>query len=211
MNWPKTLASISVTPLLAIGFGLLASQAGEYAPDPGIRPLAVRLAVSTRTVPFEGRLLKFRGYAWSLPKQSATFARAYSNAIHSGLTSRDLQQNPWITNMGGPAPPNELLSSMKSKVVWASFCQEHNCGGHRVLILYDPLENALWGIAYFDNASHLIGNPSTSQEALLLLLLCRERVSAATWFPLAAPVLKQVQGCVNDSDGNLFEVAAYVA
>ena len=103
----------------------------------------------------------------------------------------------------GVQGPAELLHLNGDYVIWSAACRPHDCPDGHVYILFDPRSGAAWGAAHSDAKVYVFGNPSASQETLLLVLVARSLVGAYEPFPLSDSSAKRVRAALRDSDGSI--------
>jgi hypothetical protein len=207
--WAKwcSVVAAAVTCAAFSCSGITIAQSAP-APDPGLAALAARLLPSISTVPFDGALRHYRGYIFDTADHE--LRTAYGKALRQGVPSSAIEQNPWAAKLAGVATPNELLDWREGETIFANVCKPHDCPDHAVYALFEPATGKVWGLVHLDDAVYVFGNPSASEEALLLVLLGRLAASynyaGPDAFPLSRELMNRTQLTISQSAGNFAEM-----
>lgn len=92
-------------------------------------------------------------------------------------------------------------------MLWSSACRPHDCTHGTVYVLFDPSHDIAYGAVRSDLNDYVFGKPSSTQEALLLILIARSLVADEA-FPLDTPNALRVKKIIRDSGGSIEGVIA---
>lgn len=84
-------------------------------------------------------------------------------------------QEPWISDLDGPAPPARLVSVTGTDYRLLAVCKPHDCGDNKMIVLYSPANRTVYGKIFERGKITLIGKPSAEVATEL------ERLSKTEW------------------------------
>lgn len=73
-----------------------------------------------------------------------------------------LREETWLTELDGPSPLNRFVTVAGRSFLLAVACKNHDCHDNSVVILYDPVDGAMYGHVHRHDQVTLLGGPPPS-------------------------------------------------
>jgi hypothetical protein len=73
-----------------------------------------------------------------------------------------LDSEPWLADLDGPSPQNQLVSIDGTEYLLASACMNHDCADNNIVLLYSAAQGLVYGKVYQSGKSTLLGAPSST-------------------------------------------------
>lgn len=70
-----------------------------------------------------------------------------------------LRDEPWLAELDGPSPTNQLIDIAGRSFLLASACKNHDCYDNSVVLLYDALDGVMYGEVRRSGQVTLLGGP----------------------------------------------------
>ena len=106
----------------------------------------------------------YKVYPWELLKDKR-FKESYIKAIGK------LKNIYWIRDLNGVAPKNKIIEFKGEKFVYIEMCKPHSCDTENLVLLYEPINNRIFGIYLIDKKKIWIGNPNSKEQDIFLSVI----------------------------------------